>query len=286
MNVDLENPPMKKFFKLQFNKTSKNHTKRNRQSNIIWFNRLFSRAVFTNVGTRFLQLLRHHFLPFNKLYKIFNKNTVKVSYCCTQNVASIIKSHNKNLIYTPIKNNLPCNCRKKYECPFDGKCRAENIVHKCVASIHGYPNKVYLGTAEGDFKQRFSNQQMTFNNEGHSADTKLSKHVWEVKRKLKIMSSLKWCIMKLVPAYSNISKKYQLCLQEKIEILNYPNPNDTLNKRSELISKCDHVNKFLLSSYKSKDYTLWKMSHQKYIMIFQLISKQQHNFGNCQLIAK
>ena len=127
---------------------------------------------------------------------------------------------------------------------------------------------------------------MTFNNEGHSADTKLSKHVWEVKRKLKIMSSLKWCIMKLVPAYSNISKKYQLCLQEKIEILNYPNPNDTLNKRSELISKCDHVNKFLLSSYKSKDYTLWKMSHQKYIMIFQLISKQQHNFGNCQLIAK
>ena len=127
---------------------------------------------------------------------------------------------------------------------------------------------------------------MSFNNEGHSADKKLSKHVWEIKRKLKIMSSLKWCIMKLVPAYSNISKKYQLCLQEKIEILNYPNTNDTLNKRSELISKCHHVNKFLLSSYKSKDYTFWKMSHQKYIMIFQLISKQQHNFGNCQLIAK
>ena len=78
-------------FKLKFNKTSNNHRKRNRQRNIIWFNPRFSRAVSTNVGKRFLQLLRHHFPPSNKLHKIFNKNTVKVSYCCTLNVASIIK---------------------------------------------------------------------------------------------------------------------------------------------------------------------------------------------------
>ena len=77
-------------------------------------------------------------------------------------------------------------------------------------------------------------------------DTTLSKYVWEVKRKLKIMPSLKWYIIKSVPAYSNISKKCQLCLQEKFEILNYPNPNELLNKRSELISKCHHVNKFLM----------------------------------------
>ena len=240
-------------FKLQFNKTSNNHTKRNRQRNIIWFDPPFSRAISTNVGKRFLQLLRHHFPPSNKLHKIFNKNTVKVSYCCTQNVASIIKSHNKKLINTSIKNTLPCNCRKKHECPLDGKCRAENIVYKCVASVHGYPNKVYLGTAEGDFKQRFYNHQMSFNNEGHSTDTTFSKCIWEVKRKLKIMPSLKWHIIKSVPAYSNISKKCQLCLQEKFEILNYPNPNELLNKRSELISKCRHVNKFLLSNYKSND---------------------------------
>ena len=137
------------------------YTKRNRQRNIIWFNPPFSRAVSTNVGKRFLQLLRHHFPPSNKLHKIFNKNTVKVRYCCTQNVASIIKSHNKKLINTSIKNTLPCNCRKKHECPLDGKCRAENIVYKCVASVHGYPNKVYLGTAEGDFKQRFCNHRMS-----------------------------------------------------------------------------------------------------------------------------
>ena len=66
------------------------------------------------------------------------------------------------------------------------------------------------------------------------------------------MPSLKWSIIKSVPAYSNISKKFQLCLQEKFEILNYRNPNELVNKRSELISNYRHVNKFLLSNYKSK----------------------------------
>ena len=78
--------------------------------------------------------------------------TLKMSYCCTQNVASIIRLHNKKLINASMKNILPCNCRTKHECPLDGKCRAENVVYKCVASVDGYPNKVYLGTAEGDFK--------------------------------------------------------------------------------------------------------------------------------------
>ena len=131
-------------FKLEFNKTSNNHTRRN-WSNVIWFNLSFSRAVSTNVGKRFLQLLHHHFPPSNKLHKIFNRNTVKVSYCCTQNIASIIKSHNKKLINTSIKNTLPCNCRKKHDCHLDGKCRAENIVYKCIASVDRYPNEVYLG---------------------------------------------------------------------------------------------------------------------------------------------
>ena len=72
---------------------------------------------------------------------------------------------------------MPFNCRKKHECPLDGKCRVENIVYKCVALVHGYPKKVYLGTAEGDFKQRFYNHRMSFNNEGYSTDTTLSKYV-------------------------------------------------------------------------------------------------------------
>ena len=128
---------------------------------------------------------------------------------------------------------------------------AENIVYKCVTLVDCYPNRVYLGTGEGDFKECFYNHQMSINNGGRLTDTTLSKYVWEENRKLKKMPSLKRYIIKSVPAYSNISKTRQLCLQEKIEILNYTNPNELLNKRSEFISKFRHVNKFLLSNYKS-----------------------------------
>ena len=44
-----------------------------------------------------------------------------------------------------------------------------------------------------------------------------------------------------------------LCLHEKYEILNYPDQEELLNEKSELLSKCQHVNKFLLSNYKSHD---------------------------------
>ena len=44
-----------------------------------------------------------------------------------------------------------------------------------------------------------SRATISFKNEGHSTDTTLSKYIWEVKKKLKIMLSLKWSIIKSVP---------------------------------------------------------------------------------------
>ena len=65
--------------------------------------------------------------------------------------------------------------------------------------------------------------------------------------------NLMWCTVKSVPGYSNISKRCILYLHEKYEILYYPDQEELLNKTSELVSKCQHVNKFLLSNYKSND---------------------------------
>ena len=75
----------------------KNNNKQSRQRNIIWFNPPFSQAVSTNIAKQFLDLSDKHFPQNNQLHKIFNRNTVKVSYSCTPNVGSIIKSHNKKL---------------------------------------------------------------------------------------------------------------------------------------------------------------------------------------------
>ena len=77
--------------------------KRNCSRNIIWFNPPFNKNVSTSVAKRFLNLLDQHFPKSNKLHEIFNRNTVKVSYSCTQNMSSMIKSHNKKVIDKDIK---------------------------------------------------------------------------------------------------------------------------------------------------------------------------------------
>ena len=96
-----------------FHQSSTSHVKRQRHRNIIWFNPPYSSAVITNVVKKFLQLIDLHFPPLNKFHKIFNRNNVKVSYCCTQNVGNIIKSHNKKLINSSNHHEQSCNCRKK-----------------------------------------------------------------------------------------------------------------------------------------------------------------------------
>ena len=170
---------------------------------------------------------------------------MKVSYCCAQSVGNIIKSHNKKLINNSSNyHGQPCNCRK---------CRTENITYKCIVSTSGHPDKVYLGTAEGDFKKRYYNHISSFKNETQMNKTTLEKYVWKQKQRHNVKPTLKWYIVKSVPSYSNITKSCMLCLHEKFEILTYPNQDELLNKRSELVSKCRHINKYLLSNYKAND---------------------------------
>ena len=89
---------------------------------------------------------------------MFYRNTIKVRYCCTQNLGNITKLHNKKLISSNNQLTLPCNCRKKEKCPLEAECRANDVVCKCVASgfpATGFPNKVYLRNAKGEFKTVF-----------------------------------------------------------------------------------------------------------------------------------
>ena len=77
------------------------------------------------------------------------------NYCCTQNVGNIIKSHNTKLINSSNHHEQSCSCRKKEDCPLEEKCRTENVVYKCIASTSGPPDKLYSGTAEGDFTKPY-----------------------------------------------------------------------------------------------------------------------------------
>ena len=167
-------------------------------------------------------------------------------------MSSMIKSHNKKVINKDVKESKSCNCRVKSECPLNGQCQVTDIIYKCTVLSPDKPNKVYLGTAEGDFKKRFYNHRKSFNNEGSANDTTPSKYISALKETSNSSPILVWSIAKKVPPHSNITKKCLLCLHEKPEIINYPEQNKLLNKRYELISKCRHANKFLLRNYKTK----------------------------------
>ena len=156
-------------------------------------------------------------------------------------MSSFIPSHNKKLSNSRTGNIKQCNCRKEDECPLNGQCLAQDTVFKCIASTSMNPDKTYLGTAKGDFKKRYNNHTNSFRHKRYSKDTALSKYIWETKKEYNEMPTLKWSIVKYVPSYSNISKKCLLCLHEKLEIVDQ---DHLLNKRSELISKCRHANKY------------------------------------------
>ena len=55
------------------------------------------------------------------------------------------------LIQTTIMSSHATVEKKKIVLWREGKCRTENIIYKCIASTSGHPDRVYLGTAEGDF---------------------------------------------------------------------------------------------------------------------------------------
>ena len=69
--------------------TTTNGNNRNRARDIVWFNPPYSQNVKTNIGKTFLKLVKKHFPRGHKLYKIFNRNTLKLSYSCMSSMSSI-----------------------------------------------------------------------------------------------------------------------------------------------------------------------------------------------------
>ena len=106
--------------------------------------------------------------------------------------------------------------------------------------------KSHIGICETSFKTRFNNHKSSFNIEEKKNTTELSKYVWELKNK-KSDFQITWSILKRASAYSNRTKKCQLCLWEKYFIIT-SDKSSTLNKRIESLNKCRHANKFLLKN--------------------------------------
>ena len=140
---------------------------------------------------------------------------VKVSYCCTTNMTGIIRQHNAkvlNATATPNEAQLCNYCRNKQT------CLSSCIVYR--AKVKNDNNtKIYYGAPEGEFKTRHKNHIKSFRHKKYCKEMELLRHIWSLKDN-NINCSLHWSIESFASPYKCRSKRCDLCLTEKLYIIN------------------------------------------------------------------
>ena len=228
--------------------------KNNRRRQEIWFNPPHSTEVKTKIGAKFLRLIDQHFPKSNPLSKIFNRNTLKISYRCTPNLAKFISSHNAKILRqteNPVVDRA-CNCRQRANCPLDGNCLQKNLVYQATVSHDGGNEETYVGLTSNPFKSRHANHKKSFTYEKYETETELSKHVWNVKKKMartmkKVNFNIKWKKLVTAKPFNPVTNICNLCTVEKYLIIFKPDLG-TLNKRDEIRNHCRHKRGQLLDN--------------------------------------
>ena len=102
---------------LKFKPTiAKGKRKRSRKRDIIWYTPPFSINVKTRIGGSLFDTLNKHFPKGSELHKLFNKNTIKISYSYLPNFDAILKGINNNKINaTMTKTDNRADRRKKLQ---------------------------------------------------------------------------------------------------------------------------------------------------------------------------
>ena len=121
------------------------------------FNPPWSSNIRTNVGGKFISLVKKHFPKSSPLHSIFNTKKLKVSYRTTPNMSSVIKALNKKILSGMVVDNSRkgCNCRGGLAvCPIQGNCLDKSTVYKAEVTTSS-ERKHYYGQTFRTFKERF-----------------------------------------------------------------------------------------------------------------------------------
>ena len=229
------------------NNAQRKRKRKNRK--ITWFCPPYSKNVQTNVGEEFLKIVDKNFSDTAcRLRPIFNRNRLKLSYSCMENMGTIIKKHNNKILRAPTTSEpAGCKCRDKTKCPLPKRCETKALIYKATITSAG-EQKNYIGLTSNTFKERYTQHKSDFNLEHKRFKTALSKYVWELKKANK-KYNISWEVMKRASPYTPSSKKCNLCGWEKVLILSADRDKNNLNQRSEISNPCLHRKKWLLSQY-------------------------------------
>ena len=136
--------------------------------------------------------MKQSFPTGHPLHKIFNTNTLKLSYSCLPNVKNIIDDNKKSKIQKSQKKT--CNCRKPADCRFNGQCLIKSIIYQAIVTTEDDGSKeTYIGLTKNDFKEQINGHKVTFRHASKPNCTELSKFIWRLKD-LGRDFSIKWSL--------------------------------------------------------------------------------------------
>ena len=238
---------------LKYSKKIEGGVKRIRRRKVLWFNPPYSSQVTSNVTQIFNSLIEKHFKKGTFLAKLFNKNNLKLSYSTTANLGQVISGHNKKILANHnniiVEDEPTCNCQKGVDsCPVEGSCLNMDVIYEATVTATGKNERRYLGSTATTFKIRHGNYKSDFKLSKRRTATKLSGYVWLLKDK-SIEPNVKFRLIDKAPSYTPTAGRCLLCLTEKLLIMQ-ADPKVYLNDRSEMMAKCRHRNKYLLSNIK------------------------------------
>ena len=104
-------------------------------------------------------------------HKLFNLNTVKISYSCITNMADRIKDRNNKILYqhqqpSSTEQQLQtCNCKQKSECPSNENCKQQ--LKQTVLLKNALNSRKATKTC-------YRNYTKSFNHQKYSLETELS----------------------------------------------------------------------------------------------------------------
>ena len=185
--------------------------------------------------------------------KMIKENLEQVS---DNSAKSISKMHNNKTInkYSKPANpnsnklsNMPktCNCRKlnKDNCPLKGNCLIKNVIYKVKVESKG-PDKIYIGSTAGSFKDRYANHKHTFKNINKKQSTRLSDYVSSFFHRYGKRPNMEWSIVSKIKHTSNgVSRICPTCNTERA-VIAAEDKDLLLNKRQDLSNICPHNRRF------------------------------------------
>ena len=143
------------------------------------------------------------------------------------NIRSKINGHNKKILQPkPAEPQKLCNCLVKEDFPLNGLCLTLSILYQATIKCSDSKNKQkrYKEICETTFKKRYTNHKKSFNLMNSKNDTTLSIEYWTLKQKQQA-PRLTWEIKGQCKPYNPTLKKCNLCLNEKLAIIDDPDKN-------------------------------------------------------------